>query len=55
MLIKSTNLANARLMDFYQVMSLVDGFLKAADADALQLTATKKEFETSFGRLDASL
>jgi hypothetical protein len=55
MLIKSTNLANARLMDFYQVMSLIDGFLKAEDVAALQLAATKQEFETAFGRLDASL
>ncbi len=49
MLIKSTHLDKARLLDFYQVMSLTAGFLAKEPLDELKLTAiscvkTKKEF-----------
>ncbi len=39
MLIKSTHLDKARLLDFYQVMSLTAGFLAKEPLDELKLTA----------------
>ena len=55
MLIKSTNLRQARFMDFYQVMSLVLSFLSVEDKVALNLATEAGEFETVFGMLDKAL
>jgi len=55
MLIESTNLAIARLMDFYQVMSLINGFLHKEDVAALNLTAVTGGFNSAFVSLDTSL
>jgi|GEM_PF-1009725 len=55
MMIVSTNLANARLMDFYQVMSLTAGYLEKEDLGKLMLTAYQAEFKKSFDSLDASM
>ena len=52
MLIKSTNLANARLMDFYQVMSLINGFLQKEGLDALNLAAVTIVYNTAFDSFD---
>ena len=55
MLIKSINLRNARLMDFYQVMSLVIGFLKSEDLAALNLAQEAGDFKTVFEIFDKAL
>ena len=55
MLIKSTNLANARFMDFYQVMSLVIGFLSKEDLVALNLAQEAGAFKTVFDLLEKAL
>jgi len=48
MLVKSTNLANARFMDFYQVMSLVLGFLSKEDVNMLNVALEANDFRTVF-------
>ena len=48
MLVKSTNLANARFMDFYQVMSLVLGFLSKEDLNMLNVAQEANDFRTVF-------
>lgn len=55
MLINSTNLDKARLMDFYQVMNLTSGFLQKEDTAALNLTGVTGEFNIAFTDLDNSL
>jgi hypothetical protein len=55
MLIKSTNLERARLMDFYQVMSLTNSFLQKEDTTQLNLTTVTGDFNTAFVRLDSAL
>jgi len=55
MLIKSTNLANARLMDFYQVMGLTSGFLQKEDLGALNLNPIASDFNIAFGNFDKAL
>lgn len=55
MLIKSTNLANARFMDFYQVMSLVISFLSKEDLTALNLAKEAGDFKTVFDIFDKAL
>lgn len=54
-MIKSTNLSNARLMDFYQVMNLTVSYLEKENTDALQLTQVSTEFKTAFAALDKAL
>ena len=49
MLVKSTNLANARFMDFYQVMSLVLSFLSKEDLNRLNVAQEANDFQTVFG------
>lgn len=55
MLIKSTNLRQARFMDFYQVMSIILSFLSNEDKAALNLAIEAEEFETAFGMLDKAM
>lgn len=55
MMIKSTNLYNARLMDFYQVMNLTVGYLDKEDIAALQLSEVTTEFKATFVALDKAL
>lgn len=55
MLIKSINLANARLMDFYQVMSLTGGFLQKEDLVKLNLSPIASDFNNVFGNFDKAL
>lgn len=55
MIIKSTNLANARMMDFYQVMSLTANYLSKEDLEALQLTPYATEFNAAFSQLDKAV
>ncbi|OQA87793.1 MAG: hypothetical protein BWY27_01022 [Bacteroidetes bacterium ADurb.Bin234] len=55
MLIKSTNVNNARLMDFYQVMNLTAGYLSIENIVALQLTTVAAEFNAAFASLDKAL
>lgn len=55
MLIKSTNLANARLMDFYQVMDLTAGFLQKEDLVTLNLDPIASDFKITFGNFDKAL
>jgi hypothetical protein len=55
MLIKSINLANARLMDFYQAMSLTSGFLQKEDTAALNLADAANGFTASFAALDTAV
>ncbi len=55
MLIKSTNLKNAHLMDFSEVMSLVASFLEKEDLDALKLTNVSKEFNDALHALEGAL
>ena len=55
MMIKSTNLANARMMDFYQVMSLTSNYLSKEDLEVLQLTPYATEFNAAFSELDEAV
>lgn len=55
MLVKSTNLANARFMDFYQVMSLVIGFLSKEDLAALNLAQEAGDFTTAFAVFEKAI
>ena len=55
MLIKSTNLANARLMDFFQVMSILNGFLTQEDLETLQLKPYADDFSAQFIVFDNAL
>jgi hypothetical protein len=55
MLIKSTNLDKARLMDFYQVMSLTSSFLQKEDTAALKLSTVASDFNTALSSLDKAL
>ena len=55
MLVKSINLANARLMDFYQVMSLVIGFLSKEDLVALNLALEAGAFKSAFDILEKAV
>lgn len=55
MLIKSTNLQNARLMDFYQVMSITADFLHKEDLPALKLTEVSNEFFITFEVFDKAM
>ena len=55
MLIKSTNLDKARLMDFYQVMKLISGFLQKVDFASLSLTEVVGVFNIAFAALDNAL
>ena len=55
MLIKSINLRTARLMDYYQVMSLVIGFLTSEDLVALNLAQEAGDFKTMFEIFDKAL
>lgn len=55
MLIHSTNLQRARLMDFYQVMSLINGFLQKEGLDALNLAAVTIVYSTAFDSFDRAL
>lgn len=55
MLIKSHYLDRARLMDFFQVMSITADFLKKEDLAALKLTDVAAEFTAAFTKLDTAL
>lgn len=55
MLIKSTNLSKARLMDFYQVMTLTSGYLAKEDLAVLKLLQVNTEFETAFLSFDKAI
>ena len=55
MLVKSTNLANARFMDFYQVMSLVIGFLSKEDLIMLNLAQEANDFRTVFDLFEKAI
>ena len=55
MLIKSINLGRARLMDFYQVMSLVLSFLSKEDLVALNLAQEAGDFQTVFDIFDKAI
>ncbi len=55
MLIKSTHLDKARLLDFYQVMSLTAGFLAKEPLAELKLTAVANKFNAIFVAFDASI
>ncbi len=55
MLIKSTNLSDARLMDFVQVMTLTSGYLAKENLDTLQLKAVATAFDQSLATLEASV
>ena len=48
MLIKSINLGKARFMDYYQLMSLIIGFLSNEDLDALNLAQEAGDFKSMF-------
>jgi hypothetical protein len=55
MLIKSINLGKARFMDFYQVLSLVFGFLTNKDLTELNLAHESGDFITVFEIFDKAL
>lgn len=55
MLIKSTNVNNARLMDFYQVMNLTAGYLSKENIAAMQITTVANEFNAALSSLDKAL
>lgn len=55
MLIKSTNLFKAYLMDFFQVMKLIVEYLFKEDLAALKLTDVANRFKTAFDTLDAAV
>ena len=55
MLVKSTNLANARFMDFYQVMSLVLGFLSKEDMYQLNMAQEANDFRTVLGIFEKAI
>lgn len=55
MLVKSINLANARFMDFYQVMSLVQSFLTKEDLVALNLTQEASRLQTAYDAFDKAI
>ncbi|PID87803.1 MAG: hypothetical protein CSB06_03310 [Bacteroidia bacterium] len=55
MLIKSTNLRSARLMDFFQVMSDIRSFLGEEEVEQLGLLAYVHDFEASLFSLDKAL
>lgn len=55
MMIKSTNLANARLMDFYQVMNLTALYLDKEDITGLQLADVVAAFKMAFSDLDKAV
>jgi Trp operon repressor len=55
MLVKSTNLANARFMDFYQVMSLVIGFLSKEDLIMLNVAQEANDFRTVFDLFEKAI
>ena len=55
MLIKSTNLSDARLMDFVQVITLTAGYLAKENLESLQLKAVASEFNLSLTALEAAV
>lgn len=55
MLIKSTNLTNTRLMDFYQVMSITAGFVQKEDVTGLNLKTYTDDFSAAFVSFDKAL
>lgn len=55
MLIQSTNLANARLMDFFQVMRMTADFLGKEDLEALKLKPYADAFLEALEKMDAAL
>ena len=55
MLINSTNLKAARLMDFYQVMKIVATFLRKADLATLQLNNYANAFYAMFDDFDKAI
>ncbi len=55
MLIKRTKLSKARLMDFYQIMSIIADFLKKEDLTKLKLTLNVEEFLAVFNLLDKAM
>ncbi len=54
-LIKSSNLRNAHLMDFAEVMSVVASFLEKEDLEALKLTQVANEFTQQLEELENGL
>ncbi len=54
-LIKSTNLKNAHLMDFFEVMSIVATFLEKENLETLKLTTVVAEFTKSLELLEKAL
>lgn len=54
-MIKSSNLKNLRIMDFFQVVSNISAHLEKYDLNALKLTDTATNLQTSLSELDEAL
>ncbi len=54
-LIESTNLQRAHLMDFFEVMNIVESFLQKEDLEALKLTQVAGEFTQTLAVLEEAL
>lgn len=55
MLIKSTNLSEARLMDYVQVMTINSGFLAKENLESLQLKPAATAFDAALSSLESSV
>lgn len=54
-MITRSNLVPLRIMDFFQVMNLINDYLKAEDKETLKLEKVYAEFEKAFVVLDEAL
>ncbi|HBG41186.1 MAG TPA: hypothetical protein DDZ96_11925 [Porphyromonadaceae bacterium] len=55
MIIKSTNLSKSPLMEFFQVMKLIAGYLGKEDMETLKLAVVATAFLVGFDTLDAAV